>query len=49
MVGQALAQYRLGDAAGAYELVRQARQKLPPSPYLTVMAGYFSLMVGKVG
>ena len=49
VIGQALARYRLGDAAGAYELVRQARQKLPPSPYLTVMAGYFSLMVGKVG
>ena len=48
VVGQALAQYRLGDAAGAYELVRQARQKLPPSPYLTVMSGYFSLMVGNV-
>ena len=48
VVGQALAQYRLGDAAGAYELVRQARQKLPPSPYLTVMSGYFSLMASKV-
>ena len=48
VVGQALARYRLGDAAGAYELVRQSRQKLPPSPYLTVMSGYFSLMVGNV-
>ncbi len=48
VVGQALAQYRLRDATGAYELVRQARQKLPPSPYLAVMSGYFSLMVGKV-
>lgn len=48
VVGQALARYRLGDAAGAYELVRQARQKLPPSPYLTAMSGFFSLMVGNV-
>ena len=48
VVGEALARYRLGDAAGAYELVRQARQKLPPSPYLAVMSGYFSLMAGQV-
>jgi len=48
VIGLALARYRLGDAAGAYELMQAARRKLQPTPFLVTMTGYFSLLVGRV-
>ena len=48
IVGQALAHEDLGDAAGAYELIRAASQKGKPSPLLVVMSGYFALLAGRV-
>lgn len=47
VVGAALARYRLGDALGAYHMVKAAYQ--PGSPILGVMVGYFAMLVGKVG
>lgn len=47
VIGMALACYRLGDVPGAYHLIQAARQKLR-SPLLTTMAGYFSLLAGRV-
>lgn len=48
VVGRALAQYKLGDAAGPYELIRAASQKGKPSPLLVAMGGYAALMAGRV-
>lgn len=47
LIGQSLARYRRGDPVGAYRLFDQGRRGLPPSPFLAVMSGYFTLMVGK--
>ncbi len=48
IVGAALAREDLGDAAGAYELVKTAAGKKPASPLLAAMSGYFALMSGRV-
>jgi tetratricopeptide (TPR) repeat protein len=48
VIGLALARYRSGDVAGAYELMNAARTKLKPTPLLITMSGYFSLLAGKV-
>lgn len=47
-VGVALAREDLGDAAGAYGLIKAASQKNQASPLLAVMSGYFALMAGRV-
>lgn len=47
-IGLALARYRQGDVAGAYALSQTALKTLPPSATLTVMAGYFALLAGRV-
>jgi tetratricopeptide (TPR) repeat protein len=49
LVGLALARYRLGDAAGAYGFIKEARRKLPPQPLLLTMEGFFALQVARVG
>ena len=48
VVGQALARENLGDAAGAYEIIRAAGRKGKPSPLLAAMSGYFALLAGRV-
>ena len=48
IVGLALARYRLGNGTGAYELIMTAIRKVRPTPLMLTMAGYFSLMVGRV-
>lgn len=48
VAGLALARYRLGDVAGAYELVRQSRPAGLPTPSFGIVAGFLSLMVGQV-
>jgi tetratricopeptide (TPR) repeat protein len=48
IVGLALARYRLENSISAYELVKTAVQKIRPTPLILTMAGYFSLMVGRV-
>ncbi len=48
VIGQALARYRAGDAAGAYELMRASLKKLKSTPLFLTMAGYFSLLAGRV-
>lgn len=48
VIGLALARYRSGDVAGAYELMQAARRKLQPTPLLVTMTGYFSLLAGRV-
>jgi tetratricopeptide (TPR) repeat protein len=48
LIGLALTRYRRGDAAGAYELLKQSRVKARPSPLLNAMCGYFALLVGRV-
>jgi hypothetical protein len=47
IIGQALSRYRLGNLAGAYETMEQAR-KLPPNPMLMGIGGYFALLAGRV-
>jgi len=46
--GMALARYRLGDAAGAYELIKAARPQASRSPFLLTLEGYLALQVGRV-
>jgi tetratricopeptide (TPR) repeat protein len=46
--GLALAEYRLGNPAGAYELMVRELKESPPSPLLLVMSGYFSMLAGKI-
>ncbi len=48
VAGQALARYRLSDAVGAYELVRQAKLPSPSPASFRLVAGFLSLMVGQV-
>jgi tetratricopeptide (TPR) repeat protein len=48
VIGLALARYRTGDAAGAYELMRASLKKLKPTPLFITMAGFFSLLAGRV-
>jgi len=48
VIGLALARYRSGDVAGAYELMRVSLKKLKPTPLFITMAGYFSLLAGRV-
>ena len=48
LVGLALARYRLGELVPAYELVKAARQQLPPSPLLWTMEGYFALLAARI-
>jgi tetratricopeptide (TPR) repeat protein len=48
VVGQALAREHLGDATGAYEIIRATGQKGKPSPLLAAMSGYFALLAGRV-
>ena len=45
--GLALADYRMGDAVGAYKLMA-AELKKDPSSLMLVMSGYFSMLVGKI-
>ena len=45
--GLALADYRMGDAVGAYKLMAAELKKYPTSLML-VMSGYFSMLVGKI-
>ena len=45
--GLALADYRMGDAVGAYKLMA-AELKKYPSSLMLVMSGYFSMLVGKI-
>lgn len=47
VIGAALARYRLGDAVGAYALVKGARPHNPGPPLLAVMEGYFAMVLGK--
>lgn len=47
-VGLALALYRHQEVVRAYEVMIQAGQKLPPTPFFTTMSGYFALMAGQV-
>lgn len=47
IIGLALSRYRLGDIAGAYE-VMQAAHRLPPNPSLVAMASFFALLAGRV-
>lgn len=47
IVGAALARYQLGDALRAYLLLQSARPRNPGPPILTVMEGYFAMLVGK--
>lgn len=47
LIGLALTRYRLGDAVGAYEIIREARHRLRPGPRLNTMSGFFAMMVGK--
>jgi tetratricopeptide (TPR) repeat protein len=46
--GLALARYRLGNPAAAYELMIGELKKAPPNPLQLVMAGYFSMLAGKI-
>ncbi len=48
LIGLALATYRAGEPVRAYELIRADAGKLPQTPVLATMTGYFALMVGKV-
>jgi len=48
MSGIALATYRLGNPARAYELMVSELKKSPSKPLLLVMAGYFSMLAGKI-
>ncbi len=46
--GLALSVYRTGDAVGAYKLMAAELEKEQPSSLTLVMAGYFSMLVGKI-
>ena len=46
--GLALATYRMGNPAGAYELIVGELQRSEPTPLLLVMSGYFSMLAGKI-
>jgi len=48
VVGAALARYRLGDAFGAYNLVKAAYKPNPGPQVMGVMVGYFAMLAGKV-
>lgn len=48
VLGAALARYRLGDALGAYGLVKAAYHLDPAPPVLGAMVGYFAMLVGRV-
>ena len=48
VTGLALALYRSGHVAQAYEVMHAARAKIRPTPLFTTMAGYFSLVAGRV-
>ncbi|MEJ5329372.1 MAG: tetratricopeptide repeat protein [Desulfobaccales bacterium] len=47
LVGQALALFRQGDAAGAYRLLEAGAGRLPADARLTAMRGFFALTLGK--
>ena len=46
--GLALADYRAGDATGAYKLMASELKKGPASSLMLVMSGYFSMLAGKI-
>ena len=48
LVGKALALEHLGNAAGAYQLIRTAGLRGKPTPLLVAMSGYFALLDGRV-
>lgn len=48
VVGTALARYQVGDAVGAYLLMRSAYKPNPGPPLVTAMTGYFAMLLGKV-
>jgi tetratricopeptide (TPR) repeat protein len=47
LVGEALALENLGDAAGAYDLIKTAGKRGKPSPLMVAMSGYFALLSGR--
>jgi len=49
LIGLALARYDLGEVRGAYHLLKDARQKIRPSPVLLTMTGFLAMVAGEVG
>jgi len=47
LVGTALSRYQVGDAVGAYQLMRSAYKPNPGPPLVTAMTGYFAMLVGE--
>jgi tetratricopeptide (TPR) repeat protein len=48
VVGGALARFQLGDAVGAYDLMKSIYKPNPGPPIVTAMTGYFAMLLGKV-
>jgi tetratricopeptide (TPR) repeat protein len=48
IVGGALARFQLGDAVGAYVLMKSIYKPNPGHPIVTAMTGYFAMLLGKV-
>ena len=47
VVGTALARYQVGDAVGAYLLMKGAYKPNPGHPLMAAMTGYFAMLVGE--